>query len=89
MMWKLFAMMVAMTDTGSIAMTQIATDFATRPACERAARELFPATFERDLNGHHLVLRSSAECRSDGEVPPQTPPPQARLPIPPFGMFFR
>jgi hypothetical protein len=49
-MWKLLAITVAMSDTGSIAMTQIATDFVTRQACERAARELFPLSFERDLN---------------------------------------
>ena len=48
-MWKLLAITVAMSDTGSIAMTQIATDFVTRQACERAARELFPLSFERDL----------------------------------------
>jgi hypothetical protein len=85
-MWKLFAVMFAMSDTGSVAMTQIVTDFATRPACERAARELFPASFERDLNGHHISLRSSAECRSDA-LPASLPPPQIR--IPPLGMFFR
>ena len=86
-MWKLLATMVAMSDTGSIAMTQIATDFVTRQACERAARELFPLSFERDLNGHHLALRSSAECRLDGDGLP--PPPPVRLQrLPPPGIFF-
>lgn len=95
-MFKLFALTLAMTDTGSIAMTQIATNFISRQACERAASELFPLTFERDLNGHHLALRSSAECRFDGdELPPpvqaQRLPPQGRLPgqmLPNFPLFI-
>jgi hypothetical protein len=82
MFWKLFATMVAMSDTGSVAMTQIATDFSTRPACERAAQELFPESFERDLNGHHLVMRSAAECRLGGGDRLSPPPPVQPLPPP-------
>lgn len=100
MIWKLFAVMVAMSDTGSIAMTQVATDFVSQQACELAAHQLFPEGFERDLNGHHLVLRASAECRPDGLValPPSArplvqlqPPLEARpLPVPgPYGPYYR
>jgi hypothetical protein len=34
-MWKLFAMVLVVSDTGSIATSQIATDFATVEACHR------------------------------------------------------
>jgi hypothetical protein len=70
MIWKLFAVLVAMSDTGSIAMTQVATDFVSQQACELAAHQLFPAGFERDLAGHRFTLRASAECRPDGIVLP-------------------
>lgn len=75
-MWKLFAMVLVISDTGSVSTSQIATDYATPEACRRDAAQLFPKLVERDINGHHLVIRSAAECRSDGGGPPiQIPPP--------------
>lgn len=82
-MWKLFATVLAMSDTGSIAVSSLATDFADRNACLTAARELFPAKTENSLQGRTVTIRTTAECRPDGG--PLPPPPQARLPIvPPF-----
>jgi hypothetical protein len=83
-MWKLFAMVLIVSDTGSIATSQIATDFATPEACQQAALELFPKRAEHDENGHHVVIRSATDCRFDGSGPPLPPPPLARLP----GPFF-
>lgn len=82
-MWKLFAMVLVVSDTGSIATSQIATDFATPQACRQAAAELFPQRAEHDENGHHVVIRSATSCRLDGgpSLPPN-PPPLARLPWP-------
>jgi hypothetical protein len=69
-MWKLFAMVLVVSDTGSVATSQVATDFATPQACEQAARQLFPRAVDRDVNGHRLSIRASAECRPDGPMPP-------------------
>lgn len=83
-MWKLFAMVLVVSDSGSVATSQIATDFATRDACLAAAAQLFPKRTERDENGHHIVIRSATDCRLDGSdtLPPPLPPPETRL-IPP------
>lgn len=81
-MWKLFAMVLVVSDTGSIATSQIATDFATQEACQQAAAQLFPQRTERDENGHHVVIRSATNCRMDGSPP--------MPPIPPMiGRFFQ
>jgi hypothetical protein len=81
-MWKLFAMVLVISDTGSVATSQVATDFATPEACQRAAAQLFPKRVERDENGHHIVIRSATDCRLDGGGPPVPIPP-------PFNSLFR
>jgi hypothetical protein len=81
-MWKLFAMVLVISDTGSVSTSQIATDFATLQACQAAVVELFPPSVDRDIAGHHLAIRARAECRHDGGPPPLQLPP-------PFGGFFR
>lgn len=73
-MWKLFAMVVMITDTGSISSSQIATDFTSRDACIATATMLFPPTVDREINGHHVAIRARAECRLDGGGPPLPPP---------------
>jgi len=72
--WKLFATVLAISDTGSISVSSIATDFVDRGACEAAARDLFPGTMERDFQGHRITIRASADCRQDGSGPPPPPP---------------
>jgi hypothetical protein len=79
-MWKLFAMVLVISDTGSISTSQIATDFVSLQACQAAAAQLFPQSVDRDIAGHHLAIRARSECRSDGGGPP--------LPPLPFGGFF-
>jgi hypothetical protein len=80
-MWKLFATVLAMSDTGSVAVSSIATDFANRGACMAVANELFPGKIERSLQGHVVTIRTSAECRPDGS--PIVPPPvQFNIPFP-------
>lgn len=69
-MWKLFAMVLVVSDTGSLATSQIATDFMTQEACQQAAIQLFPQRTEREENGHHVVIRSSTNCRFDGALQP-------------------
>jgi hypothetical protein len=80
-MWKLFAMVLVISDTGSVSTSQIATDFASLQACQAAITELFPPAVDRDIAGHHLAIRARTECRSDGGPP--LPPS-----LPPFGGFF-
>ncbi|WP_035691821.1 hypothetical protein [Bradyrhizobium elkanii] len=82
-MWKLFATVLALTDTGSVSITSIATDFANREACKAAARDLYPPIIERELQGHRLSIRAAAECRTDGPPPPPPPFPN------PFREFMR
>lgn len=74
-MWKLFATVLAISDTGSVPVSSIATDFADRGACQAAARQLYPATMDRELQGHKISIRSAAECRQDGHGPPLPPLP--------------
>jgi hypothetical protein len=81
-MWKLFVSVLVMSDSGSIAVSSIATDFASHPACLTAAREMFPAKIELTLQGHVVTVRTVTECRSDGS--PAGPPAEVRIPIPPF-----
>jgi hypothetical protein len=78
-MWKLFAMVLVISDTGSVSTSQVATDFMSQQACQRAAAELFPPSVDRDIAGHHLAIRARSECRNDGGGPPLPPP---------FGGFF-
>jgi len=78
-MWKLFAMVLVVSDTGSVATSQIATDFATQDACLQAAAQLFPKRTERDENGHRIVIRSATDCRSDGM--PMPPPLRMLAPL--------
>jgi hypothetical protein len=88
-MWKLFATVLVMSDTGSVAVSSIAADFANHGACVLAANQLFPAKIEQTLQGHVVTIRTSAECRSDGTpiVPPPVrfngpPPVQFNIPFP-------
>ncbi|WP_028164101.1 hypothetical protein [Bradyrhizobium elkanii] len=81
-MWKLFATVLALTDTGSVSVSSVVTDFANREACKAAARDLYPSVIERELQGHKISIRAAAECRPDG--PPSSP--QIAVPSPfPFG----
>jgi hypothetical protein len=73
--WKLFATVLAISDTGSVSVSSIATDFVDRGACEAAAHDLFPGTVERDVQGHRITIRAAADCRPDGSGPPPPPPP--------------
>jgi hypothetical protein len=82
-MWKFFAVIMAMSDTGSVSVSNVATDFADPHACQ-AAVALYPSAIERDIGGHHVTIRASAECRPDGGQPAVT------IPIPgPFAPLFR
>jgi hypothetical protein len=88
-MWKLFAIVFVMSDTGSVSVSNMATDFSDPQACKLAATQLYPQIIERDVGGHHISIRTSADCRPDG-VPPPLPPPTIAMPIPPpFAQFFR
>jgi hypothetical protein len=78
-MWKLFATVLVMSDTGSVAVSSIATDFANRAACMAVAHELYPAKIEQTLQGHVVTVRTSAECRPDGSP---IVPPSVRFSIP-------
>ena len=80
-MWKLFATVLAISDTGSVSVSSIATDFVSPQACEQA-RQLYPESIDRDINGHRISFRASTVCRSDGGGPPM---PHVTIPLP----FFR
>jgi hypothetical protein len=69
-MWKLFAMALALSDTGSVSVALTTTNFASQADCQAAAQELFPKAMDQDVQGHHVSIRASAECRLDGGLPP-------------------
>jgi hypothetical protein len=77
-MWKLFATVLAVSDTGAISISQTTTDFYDPAACRAAVRDLFPPMSENNVYGHRITIRAAAECRRDGDGEP----------IPPFRFPF-
>jgi hypothetical protein len=62
--WRLFATVVAMTDTGSIAMMSDHSDWPSQPACQRAAQLIYEAPRQQPARlGDHLVtVKMTATC---------------------------
>lgn len=78
-MWKLFATVLAVSDTGSISTTGFVTDFNDPRACALAVHDLFSQPGQANINGHIITIKVRGECRPDGSVVggPGLPPPLA------------
>lgn len=62
-MVKLFAMVLAISDTGSITMTTLATDFPDPSSCARAVEQMYRAPrAPLQLGGHTISVKIAAEC---------------------------
>jgi hypothetical protein len=62
-MWVLLASALAVSDTGSIALTSTSTEFATERLCLIAADEAFRQPADIVIAGRRITIRVSASCR--------------------------
>jgi hypothetical protein len=74
-MWKLFATLLVVSDTGSVSMTVTTAEFTTQNACIAVGRELFTVDGESVLNGHKVVIKPRFACRPDSGAEGMPPPP--------------
>lgn len=72
-MWKLFATVVALSDTGSISVALSESTFASRQSCEAAIAQLFTQPGQHEQDGHRYTVRPNAKCLPDGPPPGQPP----------------
>lgn len=64
-MWKMIATVLAVTDTGSISTSMVATDFEAKVACDQTA-ELFSGTDSKTVvvegRTTRIIIRATAKC---------------------------
>lgn len=90
-MLKLFVAVIAMSDTGSISTTWIATDYNDPVACTATARSIQDkGNFTRELAGHTVTISTEAHCRQAVTQPAGQQPryPSYNGPPPMQGDFF-
>ena len=64
MIWRLIATVMAMTDTGSIAIVSDHHDWPSERACWQAVEAIYSLPKEpMTLNGHTVTVKVSASCR--------------------------
>jgi hypothetical protein len=62
-MWRLFASIVAITDNGSIAMSNDQTDWPTERSCMAAIEQIYVAPRgSQTIGGHPVTFRIKAAC---------------------------
>jgi len=60
-MMKLIIMALAVSDTGSVSISTVATDLPA-PICQQLAAQGNAPTPEQVVNGHKIVIKSHAKC---------------------------
>jgi hypothetical protein len=64
MLWRLIASVLAVSDTGSIALVSDAHDWPSQRACEQAIEKLYAVPREPQLiGGHRITMKVSASCQ--------------------------
>lgn len=62
-MWKLFATVLAITDTGGVSVDTAITDFRLEQDCIAAVEELFKNPGNQVIGGHRVTIKVTATCR--------------------------
>lgn len=85
MIWRLLASVMALTDTGSIAVTSEHTDWPTEVQCNEVLQKFYTASPPQQIDGHRITVRISGVCVPviDGHATeyvarPQPPPVDCR-----------
>jgi hypothetical protein len=87
--------MLAVSNSGSIAIDSHHTDWPTEQACQHAARTLYTTPERATINGVQITIKLNVQCVPvDGVVEMQQPvygnqPPPPPSPPPPYGPRFR
>jgi hypothetical protein len=62
-MWRLIASILAVSDTGSIALVSDHSDWPSERACMQAVQRIYTMPREpQAINGHRITLKASAAC---------------------------
>lgn len=80
MLVKLFASILAISDTGSIATSMIATDLPDS-LCPIVAQEMFGKSTQTQLGGHTITFKANAYCYGLPGAVASSGPPQEFLDI--------
>jgi hypothetical protein len=62
--WRLFASVVAVTDSGDIAMSNERTDWPSERSCMTAIQQIYspPVPATQSIGGHKVTIKVSAMC---------------------------
>lgn len=68
-MWKLFVTVIAMSDTGAVSTNVTITDYNNKNDCFITSKGIV-GIFDKEANGHHFRIITSAQCNGDGPAAP-------------------
>ncbi|MBO4221976.1 hypothetical protein [Bradyrhizobium neotropicale] len=62
--WRLFASVLAISDTGSLALTSEHSDWASERACRAAVQQIYATPRQQPLavGGHQVTVKMNATC---------------------------
>jgi hypothetical protein len=84
-MWRLMAMIMVMSDTGSVSLVATHTDWPDETSCRQILQSHYTPPPPTEFNGHMATAKISASCIPVGLVAQAdvVPPPLPRQMLPP------
>jgi hypothetical protein len=62
MIWRLLASVLAISDTGGLAVTSESSNWPTEVQCNEILQKFYVAPAPQDINGHRVVMKVSGVC---------------------------